>query len=1149
MTDSLRDLVIRELQRTRRLMTTARIAQACGVSSTLAVTQLLRALTQEGLVASPRAGAWKWIGPLAPRTPKPPPKPGPKPTPTSKPLASPVVGKRWHTFRALCRYYAECVRLEERTRLSVSANRQNQEFLQLTRGIDWAGLSAGRPSTLALDDEQLVFVRRGLALKRHPRWFVGGPIDLYSDIDKTTKERWTSLQPIFVIQVLPALDGRELQLHPTGHVEINHGWLQKRFRDADQRSEFLAAVGLLDGFETGVRDAAGDDEDELGPLPVADFRDAYRSLTIGYRQWWREAGNISSLNSTPPLATLQQNGLYNRALLIVGPTLKYGRRLVEELYEIADNRSDEELDNTALAHLFPHDPAQEGDPVHAVTEHTIAEYAHLNDEQRLAVERALVDPLTVLTGPPGTGKSVVVAHAMLNLALAGQSALFASRNHQAIEAVEPRLNALIEPEMIVMRPSRPFGATAAQKQWQQALLEVLAKPRPPDVTDQLEAARNRLQQAAQMRASIEALAARRLDLQEQLADLEQRLHKVETMLPEPLQKLVRESVPGLPTAEQLLSAEVDLTRALERRHQKGLWPGIRRVVRKLLGILRPDALATAADRARHLLVPLDALGSEQPAGDADATTLLHALQRWRPFAEAQALAGQCEQLRPEIEQLPDHTRTTDDLRRQQDLLQIATIDAARALAAAAGSNLSPEQRQRFAELRAGQENHQGSATEAAFQREFAKALPELLRHFPLWATSNLSAHRASPLQPGAFDLLIIDEASQCDIASVVPLLFRARRAMAVGDPMQLRHISQLPRAADLQIRRQHGLVDSSATLERYSIGANSFYDLASSSKNIDAPVGLRAHYRCHPEIAAFCNQAFYSGQLRVMTDRHRLRQVPGASGSLRGIEWTDVRGPISAASSGCHSEALTEAVLAELERLEGSGFDGTVGVVTPFRVQADRIRDGAHKRIPADTVRQWQLLVHTVDGFQGDERDLVLFALTGGPDMPPGSRGFLASTPNRCNVAVSRARSFLRVLGHRDWAATCGIGFVQALHTACASATVGAGATRWDLVGPVWEPMLADALRDANLPFVQQYLTCGYYLDFALISGNRRVNVEVDGETYHRASDGNRRTADLYRDFTLRAAGWVVLRFWVYELRENLAGCVAKIRDTHARSS
>ena len=57
-----------------------------------------------------------------------------------------------------------------------------------------------------------------------------------------------------------------------------------------------------------------------------------------------------------------------------------------------------------------------------------------------------------------------------------------------------------------------------------------------------------------------------------------------------------------------------------------------------------------------------------------------------------------------------------------------------------------------------------------------------MRAFPLWSVSNLSARSALPLVPGLFDLVIIDEASQCDIPSIVPLLARSKRAVLAGDP-------------------------------------------------------------------------------------------------------------------------------------------------------------------------------------------------------------------------------------------------------------------------------------------------------------------------------------------------------------------------------
>jgi hypothetical protein len=70
-------------------------------------------------------------------------------------------------------------------------------------------------------------------------------------------------------------------------------------------------------------------------------------------------------------------------------------------------------------------------------------------------------------------------------------------------------------------------------------------------------------------------------------------------------------------------------------------------------------------------------------------------------------------------------------------------------------------------------------------RVISRVVPLMLNHLPLWAVTNLSVARALPLEPGLFDYVIIDEPSQCDIASAVPLLARARRAVIVGDAAQL----------------------------------------------------------------------------------------------------------------------------------------------------------------------------------------------------------------------------------------------------------------------------------------------------------------------------------------------------------------------------
>ena len=155
----------------------------------------------------------------------------------------------------------------------------------------------------------------------------------------------------------------------------------------------------------------------------------------------------------------------------------------------------------------------------------------------------------------------------------------------------------------------------------------------------------------------------------------------------------------------------------------------------------------------------------------------------------------------------------------------------------------------------------------------------MLRAFPLWAVSNLAAHSTLPLAGGIFDLVIIDEASQCDVASVVPLVARARRLSLVGDPQQLRHITQL----DQSRLAQHDLAD--IAVQRFTYRVNSAFDLGHSSGHVpaEARVRLDLHFRSHPAIADYCNEAFYDKTLHVVTATELLK-IP--RGHRAGIHWT-----------------------------------------------------------------------------------------------------------------------------------------------------------------------------------------------------------------------------------------------------------------------
>ena len=99
----------------------------------------------------------------------------------------------------------------------------------------------------------------------------------------------------------------------------------------------------------------------------------------------------------------------------------------------------------------------------------LLEPAPLNAEQRNAVRDALTEPLTVITGPPGTGKSQVVSAILVNAAWRGQRVLFSSKNNKAVDVVLDRVNGLA-PRPTVLR----LGARALQEQLAQHLSAILS---------------------------------------------------------------------------------------------------------------------------------------------------------------------------------------------------------------------------------------------------------------------------------------------------------------------------------------------------------------------------------------------------------------------------------------------------------------------------------------------------------------------------------------------------------------------------------------------------------------------------------------------------------------------------------------------------
>lgn len=242
--------------------------------------------------------------------------------------------------------------------------------------------------------------------------------------------------------------------------------------------------------------------------------------------------------------------------------------------------------------------------------------------------------------------------------------------------------------------------------------------------------------------------------------------------------------------------------------------------------------------------------------------------------------------------------------------------------------------------------------------------------------------------------------------------------------------------------------------------------------------------------------------------------------------------------------------LAELERLVlGRNYQGSMGVVTPFRGQANRIRQIISQNPALDAaLNRRNFMVETAHGFQGDERDVMIFSPVVSASTPQGALNFLKRTGNVFNVAVTRARAGLIVVGDKQAARNSGVshlasfvGYVERLSVPRTPETYPSVA-KPDLVSG-WEGYFYSALQENGIPLIPQYNVDKHILDFALFDNDRRLNIEIDGEHYHRDWNGDLLQRDQLRNMRLRELGWDVMRFWVYEVRDEMELCIQRVEQ------
>ncbi|MDV2098904.1 DEAD/DEAH box helicase [Serratia marcescens] len=289
------------------------------------------------------------------------------------------------------------------------------------------------------------------------------------------------------------------------------------------------------------------------------------------------------------------------------------------------------------------------------------------------------------------------------------------------------------------------------------------------------------------------------------------------------------------------------------------------------------------------------------------------------------------------------------------------------------------------------------------------------------------------LPPESIGWLLIDEAGQAVPQAAVGAIMRAKRSIVVGDPLQIPPVVALPEKLNAEICKFFNIdqiewsapAASTQTLADQASRFKSTFVMDVGDREVGLP--LLVHRRCQNPMFDVSNSIAYAGQMVHAVGPKK----PGYIGSALGrSHWVDING--DAETKWCPDEG--EAVVRMLKELAASGITNPdVFIITPFKIVEQNMR----RRLDSETdllrafgvkLDEWcRDRVGTIHTFQGREADTVILLLGAPKASQQRARQWAASPPNIINVAVSRAKQNLYVVGSA--AAWAGAGTsLQVLH-------------------------------------------------------------------------------------------------------------------------
>ena len=720
----------------------------------------------------------------------------------------------------------------------------------------------------------------------------------------------------------------------------------------------------------------------------------------------------------------------------------------------------------------------------------------LSDSQEDVIRKIEQNPLLAVYGPPGTGKSQTIVNLVAHLVANGKTVLVASRMDKAVDVVAQRLNELGAP-FLALRA----GRLNYQKQLSFQLQDLIANKIDIDtgyeeailvdvedmyaLLNAIKELENKCEKIIELEKSWQEVMARKLALE---ADLGEKIFINK--------KLKKDEVDEI--KKVLSSIEKNLEKS-------GLFSSISNSLSamKLKKILNISSLPAEPESIMRLSLELQAAEMECEARMVE--TRIHKI------GNIHQILGQIKQLKKKqkglaVDILKNKRRESlkgllrDQIKRQRLIVHTKAIVERK-------------------------KNLQNRLLE---EEDFTP----LLEAFPCWCVTTYAISGSLPMKSGLFDVAIIDEASQCDIASCFPILFRAKKAVIVGDDKQLPHLSFLEKAKEQSFLSQYNIPDKYQLMWRFR--TNSMFDLANYySTN---PVLLDEHFRSYYPIIQFSNQEFYGNRIRIMT------KDSGSNDVLELHLVTDGKVDSDATRNMPEVEAVVKRIHELILQDEGNEDNPvSIGVVSPFRGQVDLIGKALRQVLTESTIRRHQIEVGTAHTFQGDERDVMIFSLAVADNSFAQSLTFLQK-PNLFNVAITRARKKLITFLSRDpKSLPAGLlkDYIEYTQNYIESAKEDEFSSKNKFKNS-FEQTVAQALIMEGLEVKAGFEAAGVYPDIMVKDEfNNEVIVEIDGVEDNLKSN----TKDIKKQTILERAGYKVVRMSFREWEHSSQACIDRVKQ------